>query len=116
MHFQKKIGAGLFGGEGMTKGMREEMYKLWGEDFIATQNYGMSELNGPGLSGESPELVGMHISEDHFIPEIINPELQKGSIKAYAWIRLERCEVQECGLLSKFCLKSRINLRLLVVC
>ena len=69
-----KLRVGLVGGEGMTSGMREEMKKLWGEDFLVTQNYGMSELNGPGLSGECPELVGMHISEDHFIPEIINPE------------------------------------------
>lgn len=69
-----KVKIGLFGGEGMTEGMREEMHKLWGEDFLATQNYGMSELNGPGLSGECPELCGMHVNEDHFIPEVINPE------------------------------------------
>lgn len=65
---------GLFGGEGMTEPMRNEMHRLWGKDFIATQNYGMSELIGPGVSGECLELCGMHINEDHFIPEIINPE------------------------------------------
>lgn len=65
---------GLFGGEGMTEGMRQEMYNLWGKDFKVTQNYGMSELNGPGMSGECLELCGMHINEDHFIAEIINPE------------------------------------------
>ncbi len=69
-----KVKIGLFGGEGMTEPMRQEMYKLWGDDFKATQNYGMSELNGPGLSGECLELCGMHIHEDHFIPEVINPE------------------------------------------
>lgn len=69
-----KVKIGLFGGEGMTEAMRQEMYKLWGSDFMATQNYGMSELNGPGVSGECAELCGMHICEDHFIPEIINPE------------------------------------------
>ena len=69
-----KVKIGLFGGEGMTEGMREEMYKLWGEDFKVTQNYGMSELNGPGVSGECLELCGMHICEDHFIAEVVNPE------------------------------------------
>ncbi len=68
------IKIGLFGGEGMTEPMREEMYKLWGSDMKATQNYGMSELVGPGVSGECLELCGMHINEDHFIPEIINPD------------------------------------------
>lgn len=69
-----KIHIGLFGGEGMTEPMRQEMYKLWGKEMLVTQNYGMSELMGPGVSGECLELNGMHIQEDHFIPEIINPE------------------------------------------
>lgn len=69
-----KVKIGLFGGEGMTEPMRQEMYKLWGKDMLVTQNYGMSELMGPGISGECPELCGMHIHEDHFIPEIINPD------------------------------------------
>jgi phenylacetate-CoA ligase len=68
------IKIGLFGGEGMTEPMRDEMHKLWGSDMKATQNYGMSELVGPGVSGECLELCGMHFNEDHFIPEIINPD------------------------------------------
>ena len=39
-----KIRIGLFGGEGMTEPMREEMHRVWGEQFVCTQNYGMSEL------------------------------------------------------------------------
>jgi phenylacetate-CoA ligase len=69
-----KVRIGLFGGEGMTEPMRQEMYKIWGDNLKATQNYGMSELIGPGVSGECLELCGMHINEDHFIPEIINPD------------------------------------------
>ena len=69
-----KIRIGLFGGEGMTEPMREEMYKLWGHEMKVTQNYGMSELIGPGVSGECLELCGMHINEDHFIPEIIDTD------------------------------------------
>jgi len=69
-----KVKIGLFGGEGMTEPMRQEMYKLWGPQMKVTQNYGMSELIGPGVSGECLELCGMHVNEDHFIPEIINSE------------------------------------------
>ncbi len=69
-----KIRIGLVGGEGMTEPMRKEMYKIWGSKMKVTQNYGMSELIGPGVSGECLELCGMHINEDHFIPEIINPD------------------------------------------
>jgi phenylacetate-CoA ligase (EC 6.2.1.30) len=65
---------GLFGGEGMTEAMRKEMNRLWGDKMKATQNYGMSELMGPGVSGECLEFCGMHINEDHFIPEIIDPQ------------------------------------------
>lgn len=68
------VNIGLFGGEGMTEAMRSEMKRLWGKNMKATQNYGMSELIGPGVSGECLELCGMHINEDHFIPEIINPD------------------------------------------
>ena len=72
-----KVRIGLFGGEGMTEPMREEMYKIWGHEMKVTQNYGMSELIGPGVSGECLELCGMHINEDHFIPEIIDPETEE---------------------------------------
>ena len=72
-----KIRIGLFGGEGMTEPMREEMHRVWGEQFVCTQNYGMSELCGPGVSGECTQLCGMHINEDWFIPEIIDPDTEE---------------------------------------
>ncbi len=62
----------LVGSELLTDAMREEMYKSWG-DIKVTSNYGMSELMGPGVSGECEYLCGMHINEDFFIPEIIDP-------------------------------------------
>ena len=65
---------GLVGSELLTEAMREEMHKYWGEDMLVTSNYGMSELMGPGVSGECEYMDGMHINEDFFIPEIINPE------------------------------------------
>jgi len=65
---------GLVGSELLTDAMREEMHKYWGDDMLITSNYGMSELMGPGVSGECEYADGMHINEDYFIPEIINPE------------------------------------------
>ena len=64
---------GLVGSEMLTDAMREEMHKAWGNDMLITSNYGMSELMGPGVSGECEYLCGMHINEDFFIPEIIDP-------------------------------------------
>ncbi len=69
-----KVKIGLVGSELLTDAMREEMHKAWGKDMLVTSNYGMSELMGPGVSGECEYLCGMHINEDFFIPEIINPE------------------------------------------
>ena len=65
---------GLLGSELLTEAMRAEMHKLWGDDMLVTSNYGMSELMGPGVSGECEYLCGMHINEDFFIPEIIDPK------------------------------------------
>ncbi|MDD3766021.1 MAG: phenylacetate--CoA ligase [Eubacteriales bacterium] len=63
---------GLFGAEGSTEEMRAQLEKRWG--ILATENYGMSELIGPGVSGECVHKTGMHINEDYFIPEIIDPD------------------------------------------
>jgi phenylacetate-CoA ligase len=67
-----KLKWGLFGGEGSTEAMRRELNEAWG--IFVTENYGMSELIGPGVSGECQCLCGMHMFEDHFIPEIIHPD------------------------------------------
>ena len=69
-----KVKIALVGSELLTDAMRDEMHKYWGDDVLVTSNYGMSELMGPGVSGECEYLSGMHINEDFFIPEIINPE------------------------------------------
>lgn len=64
----------LVGSELLTDAMREEMHAAWGKDVKITSNYGMSELMGPGVSGECLEHCGMHVNEDYFIPEIIDSE------------------------------------------
>lgn len=68
-----KLRIGLLGGEGISEKMREELNEIWNNKVLFTQNYGMSELNGPGIAGECEYLSGMHIMEDHFLPEIIDP-------------------------------------------
>lgn len=62
---------GLFGAEGSTEAMREELQKRW--HIVATENYGLSEIMGPGVAGECEYREGMHIAEDHFLVEIIDP-------------------------------------------
>ncbi|MCR4614661.1 MAG: phenylacetate--CoA ligase [Clostridiales bacterium] len=67
-----KIRLGLLGSEGCTPEMRTQIEKAWG--LFATDNYGMSELVGPGVSGECEERCGLHFNEDYFYPEIVNSE------------------------------------------
>lgn len=78
-----KLKLGLLGSEGSTPEMRNEIEQKWGNGFFATDNYGLSELNGPGMSGECIYRSGLHICEDHFLCEIIDPAtgevLPKGS-------------------------------------
>lgn len=62
---------GLFGGEFWTEAVREQIEAKLG--ISATDNYGLSEIIGPGVSGECQVKDGMHIFEDHFLPEIIDP-------------------------------------------
>lgn len=65
-----KLRLGLFGSEGHTIEMRNQIEKTLG--LFATDNYGMSEVMGPGVSGDCEERCGMHINEDHFLVEFLN--------------------------------------------
>jgi len=67
-----KLKIGIFGAEPWSENMRKEIEaKL---KIKAIDIYGLSEVIGPGVSCECGEQAGMHINEDHFIPEIIHPE------------------------------------------
>jgi phenylacetate-CoA ligase len=63
---------GLFGAEPWTEGMRTEIERVWGIE--AFDNYGLSEVIGPGVAGECRAKAGLHVSEDHFLVEVIDPE------------------------------------------
>ncbi|NTU92507.1 MAG: phenylacetate--CoA ligase [Chlorobiaceae bacterium] len=67
-----KLRAGIFGAEPWTEEMRAQIEKSLG--IKAYDIYGLSEVIGPGVSMECGCQNGMHVFEDHFIPEIINPE------------------------------------------
>ncbi|MGB4441238.1 MAG: phenylacetate--CoA ligase [Coriobacteriia bacterium] len=62
---------GLFGGEPSGEGMRAEIERRLG--ILATDNYGLSEVMGPGVSGECEHQRGLHMAEDHFLFEVIDP-------------------------------------------
>jgi phenylacetate-CoA ligase len=63
---------GLFGAEPWSEAMRHELQEKL--KIIATDNYGLSEVMGPGVAGECLERNGLHINEDHFFVEVVDPE------------------------------------------
>ncbi len=67
-----KLKAGIFGAEAWTEEMRQDIQEKLG--IRAYDIYGLTEISGPGVSFECSEQAGMHINEDHFIAEVINPE------------------------------------------
>lgn len=68
---QIKLKAGIFGAEAWTEEMRHDIEEKLG--IKAYDIYGLTEISGPGVSFECEEQTGMHINEDHFIAEVINP-------------------------------------------
>ncbi|MBQ3140887.1 MAG: phenylacetate--CoA ligase, partial [Clostridia bacterium] len=71
-HKDLKLRAGVFGAEPWTQEMREEIESKLGIE--AFDVYGLSEIMGPGVSMSCNVEPGLHVQEDHFLPEIINPE------------------------------------------
>ncbi len=66
-----KLKAGVFGAEPWTEAMRKEIEARLG--ILAIDIYGLSEIIGPGVAFDCPCQCGMHINEDNFLPEIIDP-------------------------------------------
>jgi phenylacetate-CoA ligase len=68
-----KLELGIFGAEPWTENMRAEIERRLG--LCAVNLYGLSEIVGPGVSAECREMRnGSHVQEDHFLPEIIDPD------------------------------------------
>ena len=87
-----KLRVGFFGAEPWTEGMREEIEGRLGIE--AYDIYGLTEVIGPGVAVECPYHDGMHINEDHFLAEIIDPDsgerLQPGSVGELVFTTLTR--------------------------
>lgn len=67
-----RLRLGLFGGEPCSDAMRREIEQKL--KIRATDNYGLSEVMGPGVSGECECSCGLHVNEDHFLVEVVDPE------------------------------------------
>ncbi len=67
-----KLKTGIFGAEPWTENMRLELEKKWG--IKAYDIYGLSEIMGPGVANDCEYHAGLHVHEDHFFPEIVDPE------------------------------------------
>ena len=119
---QIKLKAGIFGAEPWTEEMRRNIERSLG--IRAYDIYGLTEISGPGVSFECEEQQGMHIQEDHFIPEIINPDtgevLPEGEIgelvftcitkKAFPLLRYRTRDL--CYLTRKKCSCGRTHIRM----
>lgn len=66
---------GFFGAESSTKETHDQLQKQLG--IVTNDNYGLTEVMGPGVAGECTEKSGMHIAEDHFLAEVIDKETYK---------------------------------------
>ena len=71
LHTRMRVQAGFFGAEPWTEGMRREIEDRFGLE--AFDIYGLTEVIGPGIAAECTEHKGLHINEDHFYPEVIDP-------------------------------------------
>ncbi len=119
---QIKLKAGIFGAEAWTEEMRHDIENKLG--IKAYDIYGLTEISGPGVSFECSEQTGMHINEDHFIAEVINPitgevlpEGEKGELvftsiskEAFPLIRYRTRDI--CVLSRKKCSCGRTHMKM----
>lgn len=71
-----KLKYGILGAEGSTEEMRRELERRWG-GITVTENYGLTEIMGPGVAGDCLYKDGMHINEDFFLCEIVDTKTNK---------------------------------------
>jgi len=114
---------GLFGGEPWSEAMRSDIESRL--LISATDNYGLSEVVGPGVAGECQHKNGMHIAEDAFIAEIIDPEtcqvLPPGSIgelvlttiskEAYPMIRYRTRDITSLDYATCSCGRTMVRMK-----
>lgn len=117
-----KLKAGIFGAEAWTQEMRHDIEEKLG--IKAYDIYGLTEISGPGVSFECCEQTGMHINEDHFIAEVIDPvtgevlpDGEKGELvftsitkQAFPLLRYRTCDI--CVLSHEKCACGRTHVKM----
>ena len=87
-----KLRHGIFGAEPWTQAMREKIESLTGIE--AHDIYGLTEISGPGVAGDCQHRCGLHVFEDHFYPEIVDPDtlepLPDGELGELVFTTLDR--------------------------
>lgn len=99
---------GLFGVEPWSERMREEIESRLG--IVALNIYGLSEVIGPGVAVECTERQGLHIFEDHFIPEIIDPDTDESLPDGELGELLLTCVTKEALPLLRYRTRDRTRL------
>ncbi len=121
-----KVRVGFFGAEPWTEGMRREIEERFGIE--AFDIYGLTEVIGPGVAAECSYHQGLHVNEDHFYPEVIDPDsgerLPYGEVGELVFTCLTREALpllryrtrDRVALMADACPCGRTSVRMLRVC
>src|SRR6266581_1698069 len=102
------VRVGFFGAEPWTEGMRREIEERFGLE--AFDIYGLTEVIGPGVAAECSQHQGLHINEDHFYPEVIDPESGKRLPDGEAGELVFTCLTREALPLLRYRTRDRVAL------
>lgn len=103
-----EVRVGFFGAEPWTEGMRREIEERFGLE--AFDIYGLTEVIGPGVAAECPQHQGLHINEDHFYPEVIDPETGKRLPDGQIGELVFTCLTREALPLLRYRTRDRVSL------
>jgi phenylacetate-CoA ligase len=108
LHSRMKVRVGFFGAEPWTEGMRREIEERFGIE--AFDLYGLTEVIGPGVAFECTQHDGLHINEDHFYPEVIDPDTGKHAPEGEFGELVLTCLTREALPLLRYRTRDRVAL------
>ncbi len=103
-----RVRVGFFGAEPWTEGMRREIEGRFGLE--AFDIYGLTEVIGPGVAAECSQHQGLHINEDHFYPEVIDPESGRLLLDGEVGELVFTCLTREASPLLRYRTRDRVAL------
>ena len=103
------VRVGFFGAEPWTEGMRQEIEERFGIE--AFDIYGLTEVIGPGVAAECVQHQGLHINEDHFYPEVIDPDTGKRLPDGQVGELIFTCLTREALPLLRYRTRDRVALQ-----